>query len=58
MIDRKTPLRTIPLAPMRKMHLAYAPITGPQGSKGSLIGLSCLLGAITVLMVYYKVIGF
>lgn len=54
MTNSTPPLRTVSKAPMAAVHMAP---TSPN-PKSALIGLACILGFISLSVLYWKIIGF
>ena len=54
-----TPLRTAPIAPIAATVSINDNLpTSSPSPKSTLIGLACIMGFMTLLVLYYKTIGF
>ncbi len=61
MTNPTTPIRPAPMAPMAPMAQASIKGSRPTSSpspKSTLIGLACIIGFITLFVLYWKIIGF
>ena len=57
-MSNPTPLRTAPIDPMTQASINDNLPTSSPSPKSTLIGLACIMGFMTLLVLYYKTIGF
>jgi hypothetical protein len=53
-----TPLHPAPLAPMAQVSINDDLPTSSPSPRSTLIGLACIIGTISLLVLYWKIIGF
>ena len=58
MTNPTTPIRQAPMAPMAQVSINDNLPTSSPSPKSTLTGLACIIGFITLFVVYWKIIGF